>query len=117
MIIQLMPNRSRSCPNRVAKNVSCIGMNTSPPSERRKHALGVGIVVDAEREVGAAHRLGTLDIRAHQLGSADNDARMQDCVLHFWFDFGLIRWLPVSHHHSTFSAQMLLVAPERLRAF
>jgi hypothetical protein len=32
-IIQLMPNRSRSSANRVAKNVSCIGMNTSPPSE------------------------------------------------------------------------------------
>ena len=32
-IIQLMPNRSRSCPNRLAKNVSCIGMNTWPPSE------------------------------------------------------------------------------------
>jgi len=31
MIIQLMPKRSRSCANRVAKNVSCIGMNTSPP--------------------------------------------------------------------------------------
>ena len=34
MIIQLMPNRSRNWPNLVAKNVSCIGMNTSPPSER-----------------------------------------------------------------------------------
>src|SRR5215831_4323359 len=33
IIIQLMPNRSRSWANRVAKNVSCIGMNTSPPSE------------------------------------------------------------------------------------
>jgi lysophospholipase L1-like esterase len=33
MIIQLTPNRSRSWPNLVAKNVSCIGMNTSPPSE------------------------------------------------------------------------------------
>jgi hypothetical protein len=33
MIIQLMPNRSRSWPNRVAKNVSCIGMKISPPSE------------------------------------------------------------------------------------
>ena len=33
VIIQLMPNRSRNCANRVAKNVSCIGMNTSPPSE------------------------------------------------------------------------------------
>ena len=34
IIIQLMPNRSRNWPNLVAKNVSCIGMNTSPPSER-----------------------------------------------------------------------------------
>jgi hypothetical protein len=32
MIIQLMPNRSRSWAKRVAKKVSCIGMNTSPPS-------------------------------------------------------------------------------------
>jgi hypothetical protein len=33
-IIQLMPNRSRTCPKREAKNVSCIGINTRPPSER-----------------------------------------------------------------------------------
>jgi FG-GAP repeat len=38
MIIQLMPNRSRNWPNLVAKNISCIGMNTSPPSESRRTA-------------------------------------------------------------------------------
>ena len=31
-IIQLRPNRSRNWPNRLAKNASCIGMKTSPPS-------------------------------------------------------------------------------------
>src|SRR6186997_1845878 len=32
-IIQLSPNRSRSWPNREAKNVSSIGIKTSPPSQ------------------------------------------------------------------------------------
>ena len=38
-IIQLMPNRSRTCPKREAKNVSCIGINTRPPSERAAKTL------------------------------------------------------------------------------
>ena len=32
-IIQLMPNRSCTCPKREAKNVSCIDIKTRPPSE------------------------------------------------------------------------------------
>jgi hypothetical protein len=45
-------------------------------SERR-----VGIALDAQRQIGAAHRLGIRDIRAHQFGAADGDARVQDRVL------------------------------------
>jgi hypothetical protein len=33
-IVQSVPNRSRNCANRVAKNVSAIGILTSPPSAR-----------------------------------------------------------------------------------
>src|SRR5581483_6591215 len=36
-IIQLTPNRSRHCPNRLAKNVSCSGMNTWPPSDSARN--------------------------------------------------------------------------------
>jgi hypothetical protein len=39
MIIQLMPYRSRNWPSLVAKNVSCIGMNTSPPSDTAEKML------------------------------------------------------------------------------
>jgi hypothetical protein len=60
IIIQGVPNLSRSIANRKAKNVSCIGMRISPPSESRSKMRSASSMLYREREGNAARRLKTL---------------------------------------------------------
>src|SRR5580704_4984580 len=68
-IIQLMPNRSRAWPKRVAKCSSRIGIKTWPPSER------------AEKTRSASPSLSTLSVRyALRIGSAFGMSAAQTSV-------------------------------------
>jgi len=61
MIIQEVPNLSCSIAKRNAKNVSCIGIKISPPSESgSKNSLCLVDATYRERKIDAAHRLKSL---------------------------------------------------------